>query len=190
MSEVYDKKINTWPFPYHPGYHPSTASRADMGVSGWYPGCCGKGNVLISILHIILSIMFKIIVIYIFMLFHQYIHVWGFAFLLTCGKHLYVCIISLKGDIWAHKTSLTPPFFIEAPAPSQESKRWCIDVFGVSICLFLPCWYLILELFRQSDAFSSFYKCLCRLNQPVCKTWNWIVSEKYVFQMGANEHLE
>ena len=36
MSEVYDKKINTWPFPYHPGYQSSfdpyqylTASRAD-----------------------------------------------------------------------------------------------------------------------------------------------------------------
>ena len=40
LSEVYDKAINTWPFPYQPGYHPSThisastPSRADMGVSG------------------------------------------------------------------------------------------------------------------------------------------------------------
>jgi hypothetical protein len=47
--EAYDKQINTWPFPYHPGYHPSTASRVDMGVSGWYPGWYGKGHVLISI---------------------------------------------------------------------------------------------------------------------------------------------
>jgi hypothetical protein len=29
-------------------YQPSTVSRADMGVSGWYPGWYGKGNVLIS----------------------------------------------------------------------------------------------------------------------------------------------
>jgi len=40
--EVYDKEINTWHFPYHLGYHPSTASRADMGVSGWYPGWYGN----------------------------------------------------------------------------------------------------------------------------------------------------
>ena len=28
LSEVYDKKINIWPFQYHPGYHPS--------ISCWY----------------------------------------------------------------------------------------------------------------------------------------------------------
>ena len=40
LSKVYDKKINTWTFPYHPCYYPSThiyqpslASRADIGVS-------------------------------------------------------------------------------------------------------------------------------------------------------------
>ena len=30
-------------------YQPSTMSRADMGLSGWYPGWYGKGHVLISI---------------------------------------------------------------------------------------------------------------------------------------------
>jgi hypothetical protein len=35
-------------------------------------------------------------------------------------------------DIWAHKTSLTPPCFIEVPVPepSQQSERPCICVSG------------------------------------------------------------
>ena len=39
----------------------------------------------------------------------------------------------------AHKTSLTPPLFIEVPVPSQESERSCICVLEVSI---LPPWLL------------------------------------------------
>ena len=34
-----------------------------------------------------------------------------------------VVIISLRGPVWAHKTSLTPSRFIEVPVPSQESAR-------------------------------------------------------------------
>jgi hypothetical protein len=30
--------------------------------------------------------------------------------------------------VWAHKTSLAPPLFIEAPVPSQESERSCICI--------------------------------------------------------------
>ena len=41
--------------------------------------------------------------------------------LLTCEKHLHDSIISLRGKVWAHTTSLTPPRFIEVPVPSQES---------------------------------------------------------------------
>ena len=44
-------------------------------------------------------------------------------FLLTRGKHLQDQIISLRDQIWAHRTSLTPPLFIEVPVPSQESER-------------------------------------------------------------------
>jgi hypothetical protein len=29
------------------------------------------------------------------------------------GKHLHDRIISLRGEVWAHKTSLTPPLFVE-----------------------------------------------------------------------------
>jgi hypothetical protein len=33
----------------------------------------------------------------------------------------------------AHKTSSTPPLFIEVPVPSKNSERSCIRVLGVSI---------------------------------------------------------
>ena len=46
--------------------------------------------------------------------------------------------------------SLTPPFFIEMPVPSQESEQRCIGVLEVSIFL------LDLELFRQR---YFFYLC-------------------------------
>jgi len=45
------------------------------------------------------------------------------------------CIISLKREAWVHKTNLSQPIFIEAPAPSQESDYSCIYVLVVSLCL-------------------------------------------------------
>jgi hypothetical protein len=32
-------------------------------------------------------------------------------------------IISVRGEVWAHKTSLASPLFIEVHVPSQESAR-------------------------------------------------------------------
>jgi hypothetical protein len=40
---------------------------------------------------------------------------------------------SLRGEVWARKTSLTLPLFIELPVPSQESAQSCICVLRVSI---------------------------------------------------------
>jgi hypothetical protein len=42
----------------------------------------------------------------------------------TYGKHLHDPIISLRGEDWAHKTSLNPPFVIKMTVyvPSHESK--------------------------------------------------------------------
>jgi hypothetical protein len=42
---------------------------------------------------------------------------------LECGKHLHDRIISLKGEVCANKTSLTPPLCIEVSVPSQECER-------------------------------------------------------------------
>ena len=39
--------------------------------------------------------------------------------LLACGRHLHDSIISLRGEGWTHKTSLTPPHFIEVPVSSH-----------------------------------------------------------------------
>ena len=45
-----------------------------------------------------------------------------------CGRHSLDHIISLGGEVWTNKTSLTPPLFNEIPVPRQESKRSCICV--------------------------------------------------------------
>jgi len=48
--------------------------------------------------------------------------------LLTRGKHFHDRIISLRGEVWAHKTGLSPPLFIEVLILSQESERSCTCV--------------------------------------------------------------
>ena len=50
------------------------------------------------------------------------------------GNHLYIHILSLKGEIWAHKTRLPPPFFIEVHVASQGA---CIFVLESLCCLCL-----------------------------------------------------
>ena len=62
---------------------------------------------------------------------------------ITCGKHLHDPIISLRGEVWAHKTTLVCSLFIEVPVLSQESERSCICGFW----LFLRFFYWTLELF-------------------------------------------
>jgi hypothetical protein len=57
-----------------------------------------------------------------------------FCFLFVCsGKHLHDHIISLRGEVWAHKCSLTPSYFIVVHVPSQESERSCISELRVSV---------------------------------------------------------
>ena len=43
----------------------------------------------------------------------------------TCGKLLHDRIVSLRGKVSAHKTSLTPPLFIEVYVPSQGNEPTC-----------------------------------------------------------------
>ena len=43
--------------------------------------------------------------------------------LLVCGIRLHDRIISLRGEVWAHKTRLTLSPFIEMPVPGQERER-------------------------------------------------------------------
>jgi hypothetical protein len=60
--------------------------------------------------------MFKIIAFFMITLF-ALIYVMVGIFL-TYGKHLHNCIISLRGEVWAHITSSSITFLI--PVPSQE----------------------------------------------------------------------
>ena len=66
---------------------------------------------------------------------------------MCCGKHLHDHIISPREVVWAHKTSLTPPFsFIEMSVPSRESVRSCTCVLGVQMYPFCFIRYLTIEL--------------------------------------------
>lgn len=70
------------------------------------------------------------------LLFHYYVSIiTPFAWLyvrvgnlVTCGKHVHDGIISLRGEVLAHMTSLIPPLFIEVMVPSNESERSCVVV--------------------------------------------------------------
>ena len=46
----------------------------------------------------------------------------GFVFY-SRGKRLHDGIISIRGDVWADKTSLTQPLSIEVLVPSQTSEQ-------------------------------------------------------------------
>lgn len=48
---------------------------------------------------------------------------------------LHDCMINLRGDAGAHKTSLTRSFFIEMPVPSKESEQSHICVLGFRFSL-------------------------------------------------------
>jgi hypothetical protein len=39
-----------------------------------------------------------------------------------------ICIIPLRGKVWAHISSFAPPLVIEVPVPRQESEQYCIGV--------------------------------------------------------------
>ena len=41
---------------------------------------------------------------------------------LAGGNHMHIHIILLKGEVWAHKTILPPPSFIEVHVASQWSS--------------------------------------------------------------------
>ena len=63
------------------------------------------------------------------------------SILLTCRKRLHDHIISLKRKVWAHKTSLTLPLFIEVPVPNQESERSWMYVRGCNRIDFASLYY-------------------------------------------------
>ena len=99
----------------------------------------------------------------------------GLVLLLTPGRHLDDHIISLRRAVWALKTSLNLPPFIEVPMPSQESELTCICVLGVfgstilelffDIFCFLFC-YLLVEMW---------YCMHVLLSKPNLKIPRWLI---------------
>ena len=59
--------------------------------------------------------------------------------------------ISLRGEIWVHKSSWTPPLFMIVPVSSHESERSCIYMLGHRFCLFRLFFHWILEMFRHGS---------------------------------------
>ena len=62
-----------------------------------------------------------------------------------CEKHLYVRIISRR-EVWAHKTSLTPPLFIKVPVPSLASEwsyNYVLELSILPLSTILPLYFRI-----------------------------------------------
>jgi hypothetical protein len=53
--------------------------------------------------------------------------------LLTRGNQLHDCIISQRGEVWDHNTSLNPLHFIEVHVTTKERERSCIFVRSVNL---------------------------------------------------------
>ena len=65
---------------------------------------------------------------------------------------------SVWKEVWIHKTSLTPPPFIEVPVPSQDSDQSCfLSVKGYRFCFFLRLFPWILQLFSQYGIYFCFF---------------------------------
>jgi hypothetical protein len=67
--------------------------------------------------------------------------------LLICENY-----ISLRGEVWAHKTNLTPPLFIEVPVLSQHIEQSCVS--EVYSLLLFPIFLLDFEAVVHFDANS------------------------------------
>jgi len=77
-------------------------------------------------------------------------------------KHLHDRIISLRGEVWVHQISLTPPLFIEVPISRQECRPSCICVLGLFIWplsmvlifefgIVLTVWYFLVSHFIENS---------------------------------------
>lgn len=73
--------------------------------------------------------------------------------LLTCGKRLYVHIITSRRATWDHMTSLIPPHCIEVPVPSQASLPPCV-LWVSMLHLFLR---FFRQIFRQIDIYFFYF---------------------------------
>ena len=95
-------------------------------------------------------------------------------------KQLHDCIISLREDVWAHKTSLTLSLFIEVPVSSQESEQscTCVSILSLSTLFLLDfktvptVWIFLVFHFINvvvQHVVSLFSNCLCNFMYKIYK---------------------
>ena len=73
-------------------------------------------------------------------------------------KHFHDCIMSLAGEIWAHKAIISSPLFYWSACTKPEKWAACICVLGAYILpLFLRFTDWILELLWRGGIFSFSY---------------------------------
>ena len=95
--------------------------------------------------------------------------------LLTCGKHLYDRIISLRREIWVHKTSLAPPLLMKCMYQTRKVSGhvFCesnVSIFPLSKIFLLDfetvliVWYFLLFFYEER---------LCCLSRT--KNYGWSV---------------
>ena len=112
--------------------------------------------------------MLKIISFFIITLFDRlYMRV---GILLTCGKHVHDCIISLRGEVWVHKANLIPPLLLKCLYQARKVSAFVLVCFRYRFFLFLRFWYLIWEVYRQCGTFCfSFYDHI--INRYLVNAW-------------------
>ena len=91
----------------------------------------------------IFCIMFKIIAFFIITLFARLYARVGILLTYRYGKHLHDCIISVRGEVCAHKPGLTTPRFIKVPDLYQARKVDGHVYVGLGnwFCLFQRLWF-------------------------------------------------
>jgi hypothetical protein len=101
-------------------------------------------------------------------------------------------VISLKLEILVQTTSLTPPHFIEVLFLRQKSKRLCIRVVGVSVCVFFYDFVLLASILvwwkKNSDEAFNDHSCACRKRwtRTLIATSKW---EKMAISTTSNKLL-
>ena len=125
---------NWWPSLFKLSFHKCTG----MHSFCWYWWNCWPSLLILSYHNLIVNIFTNLIIC--LPVSKRKFFICGYSslqkmpnVLLTCGKHLHDCIISTSREVWAKKTSLTLPLFIEVPVPRQENEWSCICVLGVLI---------------------------------------------------------
>ena len=99
-----------------------------------------------------------------------------------CGKFLHDRIISLTWKDWTHKTSLTPPLFLDVSVPSQESERPCVcGIVVASFCefsnrfckcsknmplyIYIYIWYMYVQFFYRLLITKLMHECYMTILQ-------------------------